>query len=107
MRGVREPLLRPGRPEHAAHESLRSEKMVAEVELIEKFLLWLPWTSDEELRRSGGVLIWQEATADTVQGWLGRFPGARINLPIELPVLGVIRNLSVHIHMTVIPPREP
>lgn len=68
---------------------------------------WAPWLNDEELRRAGGVLIWQEATDDTVQSWLDRFPGARVEPPIELPVPGIFRDLSVRIQMAVVPPAEP
>jgi hypothetical protein len=69
---------------------------------------WAPWTSDEQLRQSGGVLVWQEASPDTVQGWLDRFPEARIEPPIELPVPGVFRDLSVLMQMAVVPPHaEP
>lgn len=68
---------------------------------------WAPWLDDQKLRRAGGMLVWQEATDDTVQGWLDRFPGTRIEPPIELPVPGVFRNLSVRIQTAIVPPAEP
>jgi hypothetical protein len=46
-----------------------------------------PWTSDEQLRRDGGIIVWQLADASTKlpAHWRARFPEAKVQPPIELP----------------------
>jgi 4-amino-4-deoxy-L-arabinose transferase-like glycosyltransferase len=65
---------------------------------------WAPWVDDASMRRDGGVLLWEGRMNETVRGWLARFPEARVEPPIELPVPGVMRDLAVRIQMAVVAP---
>jgi 4-amino-4-deoxy-L-arabinose transferase-like glycosyltransferase len=65
---------------------------------------WAPWTSDEALRRNGGVLLWQGQTNTAAGEWLARFPEAQVLPPLELPVPGVVRDLDVRVQVAIVPP---
>lgn len=67
---------------------------------------WAPWTSDADLRRDGGLLVWEGKMNDTVAAWLARFPEARVEPPIELSVPGIFRDLTVRIQAAIVPPED-
>lgn len=67
---------------------------------------WAPWTDDQMMKQHGGVLLWlgpkpQFADWENIEK---RFPQVRKEPPMILPVPGVFRDLSVCIHMAIIPP---
>lgn len=68
---------------------------------------WAPWTDDEAFRKSGGVILWLGGKKDDEATFLGRFPDAELQKPIELHAPGWFRDLSARIGIAVLPPRSP
>jgi len=66
---------------------------------------WAPWTSDEDLRRAGGILVWT-GTGAMPADWHARFPRAVPGPPLTLPVRGVFRDLETHCGIAIIPPES-
>lgn len=66
---------------------------------------WAPWTSDDRLLREGGVIVSPEAGGQTRADWKRRFPEAIATAPLELPVRGLFRDLSIRCDVVVVPPR--
>lgn len=62
-----------------------------------------PWTGDDELRRTGGILVWS-GTGPLPDKWQARFPGAVPGPPLEFAVRGVFRDLKARCGVAVIPP---
>ncbi len=68
---------------------------------------WAPWTSDDELRRRGGVLIWDVTVFDRPpEKWLARFPRARVQPIIDLPWKARGVKDSVKIGIAIVPPAD-
>jgi hypothetical protein len=44
-----------------------------------------PWTGDDELRRNGGVVVWQEGVDELPANFLARFPHAKQLPTLEIP----------------------
>lgn len=64
---------------------------------------WAPWTSDDDLRRQGGVIVWP-GMGPMPEEWRRRFPQAVVGPPLELPVPGFFRDLTVGLGVAIVPP---
>ncbi|MFM8826070.1 MAG: glycosyltransferase family 39 protein [Actinomycetota bacterium] len=64
---------------------------------------WAPWTSDAELRRTGGVVVWP-GTGPMPEEWRRRFPRVIDEVTISLPVRGWFRDLRSQCRMAIVPP---
>ena len=71
-----------------------------------------PWTSDEELRRRGGVLVWalrarnEGDTPKLPSDWGKRFPNAIVDSVAEVPLLTDASLPPARYGIAVVPPRE-
>ena len=67
-----------------------------------------PWTSDEELRVEGGVILWDATKhGDRLSPSLRRrFPTARTVVPLELPYQTLAQIPPARIGMALVPPEE-
>jgi hypothetical protein len=68
----------------------------------------VPWTSDEDLRRRGGVLVWNaDALGDWIPWWLWlRFPTAVWQPPLVLPYKCKTRVPPARVGLAFLPPRQ-
>jgi hypothetical protein len=69
---------------------------------------WAPWTSDEKLRREGGVIVWHiAADGDSAdKSWKNRFPEARLQPPVEFSYQTSAGMQQLCVGVAVIPPRS-
>jgi hypothetical protein len=76
---------------------------VSHLDLKERYA---PWTSDAELRKRGGILVWQLARdgAAVPSSLQHRFPSAVAQPPLIVPYQGRSNFASAHIGWALVPP---
>jgi hypothetical protein len=63
-----------------------------------------PWTGDEDLRRRGGVIVFDESTTADFAGFCKRFPNLMVQPPVSVPWLRGIRARPVQLRIALVPP---